>query len=242
MRDQPAGPVRTTALVTRESALEVERGPALTSASILKPLYAWAAGASADDVRVRASVEWSSNDDTTAVVEEGGGLAAVLARLEDLSGVHLEPAPTWGAVLVTATQVAQAYAALSADEEAAGIVALMRRSRRGQRFGCDEAWGRLTGEDPSTLAVKTGWYLREDGVLRTHVVVLGGRGGGVVLTGVPLGEAERSDWEGRHAALGPEGVLPLHEEHARRLLHAGLALAAKTLDAAPGEEAAGSAR
>ncbi|MFI7445384.1 hypothetical protein [Nonomuraea indica] len=193
----------------------------LRCASLLKPLYAWAAAAHvADQGRWRRHAEpavvVSSNADTLALWLSVGP-RVILDDLHRRTGVRWT-APNgdpsrFGSVEVTAAEAATAYAvfaqaALAGDPVADEILGWMRRVGPDQAFGVREA---LSAPD---AAVKCGWYGGADEVwLRTHAVAVlprGGRVGVVVgLTAQPYtDEREREVYQARVA----EG-LPVEEQH-----------------------------
>lgn len=163
--------------------LHVGRQVAVPCASLLKPLYAWASP-TADDEDVEAAIRRSDNAATDRLVAEAGGLAVILDRVRTLTGVALEPGPTWGQVRVTACQVETAYdalatAALGGAAGARAVVEYMRGVVEDQRFCA-----------PHGIPVKAGWDLEPaTGHLLVHVVVLrAGRGGRAraILTRTPV--------------------------------------------------------
>ena len=209
----------------------------LRCASLLKPLYAWAAAP--PDLTagpwlglMRASVTLSDNDATDTLVGHAGGPPVLLAELTAGTGVSWEPAATWGRV-ITANEVATAYQALREDPTMAAqtVRAAMRAVQPAQRLGAGVQWSHLTGADPGDLAVKAGWDLSPgEPFARTHVVVMERNGGGaVVLTAVPVTDSERRQWLRDLGAGGPAAVLGLHERWAGTLIRDALARLALVL-------------
>jgi hypothetical protein len=215
------------------------QGPPLACASLLKPLYAWVAPRTPNwpDL-ARAAVTASDNAATTALVGAAGGLEAVLAALEQRSGVHWEAATSWGRVRVTAEQVACAYAALlAADDAAAGAVReLMRQVPPGQTFGVPATWtasSRVPAEPAELIGAKAGWDLdvapERDAVARTHVVLTAPGGGFVALTAVPVTEDQARQWTVDVDRGGPSAALATHDRWAGAALRRAARQAARHL-------------
>jgi hypothetical protein len=190
-------------------------GGRLRCASLLKPLLFWgAADAFSDDAAWSAAaapaVTVSANAPTVALWERLGA-DDLLARLAALTGDEwpLEPggARSFGRVLVTAPQVARAYAALAraardGDERAARLLGWMRRVPVRQTFGARVAVVAALGVDEAAVGVKCGWFLDADEpFVRTHAVTVAALGDGTLRGSVVL-----------TAVAAPEG---LHERYAR---------------------------
>lgn len=142
----------------------IDRDEQVPCASLLKPLYAWMAH-EADPVDVMASIRVSDNAATDRVVAAGGGLKALLFRLETWTGVDLRPATTWGQVRVSAEQAETAYDKLFRDAAyapaAGAVVEHMRHVVDAQRFGA-----------PAGVPVKAGWDVEAaTGQLLVHVAL-----------------------------------------------------------------------
>lgn len=218
---EPAVDVATFTLTGPVSTATKVDGP-LRCASLLKPFFAWVGQGHVRDRH--AMLTRSDNAATNRFLAESGGLESVLAQIAHRTGVEWAPASTWGGVLVTAAEVAAAAQALVADK--AGVREVVRdmvSSERAQRFGTDEVWAALTGQQEHQLAVKTGWDLHEDETrLRTHTLIVGPTRSVVVLTAVPVTLAQRTHWRRLMAARGPQAVVGFHGEVADRFLVAGL--------------------
>jgi len=206
----------------------------LRCASLLKPLYFWAA-ASQPAYRYRLDA-WSalaepavtiSANDSTVTIWETCGPDALLDGITELTGVHWASDPSaarsFGRVLIRADEVARAYAVLAvcarADEQVAGsLLGWMRQVPERQTFGARAAAARRLGVTPTDVAAKTGWFLDEDETaLRTHAVTLtvtpdGAIRGTAVLTAVAVEETVRTEYATTY--VHGEEVLPVHWEHA----------------------------
>ncbi|MGV9304438.1 hypothetical protein ACWDLG_13800 [Nonomuraea sp. NPDC003727] len=216
-----SGPAATVPSRTITLTHGLER---LRCASLLKPLYCWAAAAHVTDqgfwrAHAEPAVVTSSNSDTRALWLAVG--PAVI-----LSEIHRRTGATWtqgngdpsrfGSVEVAAAEVATAYtalaqAALAGDPVAAEVLSWMREVPGRQAFGVREA---LAVPD---AAVKCGWYGGADeSWLRTHAVAVIPRGGTGVTVVVGLtaqlytDELERELYHARVA----QG-LPVEAEHER---------------------------
>ncbi|MFI6504603.1 hypothetical protein [Nonomuraea typhae] len=185
----------------------------LRCASLLKPLYAWAAAAHIDDAErwrrhAEPAVVVSSNADTLNLWLSVGPrvLLDTIARRTGVSWAlpHTDLS-RFGSVEVAADEVAAAYAALAqaalaGEPVAAVILGWMREVAAGQSFGAREALG------AQDAPVKCGWYgAADETCLRTHAVaVLPGPGMRaavvVALTAQPyLDEMEREIYQARVA-------------------------------------------
>jgi hypothetical protein len=205
-------------------------GVPLRCASLLKPLLFWvAADAFADAAAWQAAaspaVTVSANAPTVALWERVGA-RELLARLAAVTGDDwpLEPggARGFGRVLVTAPQVARAYAALAAagacagDERAERVLAWMRAVPERQTFGARAAAAGALCVPESEVAVKCGWFLDADEpFVRTHAATItalddGTLRGSVVLTAVPAPDGLHE----RYAREYVEGDEVLHHHRA----------------------------
>ncbi|MBB6349775.1 hypothetical protein FHU36_006320 [Nonomuraea muscovyensis] len=193
----------------------------LRCASLLKPLYAWAAADHVADAgrwrrHAEPAVVVSSNTDTLALWLAVGP-RLILDDLHRRTGVRWAPPngdpSRFGSVEVAADEVAAAYAvfaqaALAGDPVADEILGWMRQVGPEQAFGAREA---LAAPD---AGVKCGWYGGADeACLRTHAVAVLPRGGRVSvvvgLTAQPYtDERDREVYRVRVA----EG-LPVEDEH-----------------------------
>lgn len=196
---------------------------------MLKPLLCWA-GADAEPFRAdptawaalaRPAVTVSDNAATAELWSWAGG-ERLLASIEDRTGVAWrvdDGGPEHPAlrVLVTAGELARAYAALAADADpvAARVRDWMRRVPAAQAFGVRRVAGELLGVPEAAVAVKCGWF----GLARAHAVAL------VELTERTLGAAVTTAWPpdpvGR-AAVAPERIVAAHEALAGPTLRAGI--------------------
>jgi hypothetical protein len=211
-------------------------GGRLRCASLLKPLLFWVGGdAFADDAAwaaaASAAVSVSANAPTVALWERLGG-EELVARLAALTGddwpLESGGARSFGRVLVTAPQVARAYAALARaaregeDPRAARLLGWMRRVPERQTFGARAAAAAALGVDPAVVGVKCGWFLDADeSFLRTHAVTVAALGdgtwrGSVVLTALPA-PAGLHERYAREYVEGDE-VLHHHDALARELV------------------------
>jgi hypothetical protein len=209
-------------------------GRPLRCASVLKPLYFWAAaqlpGPGRDPQQWAAlaepAVRLSANDPTVRIWE-GCGADALLDTIAGLTGVRWTSDPTgrrtFGRVLVQAEEVARAYAALAAAaatdaDVAERLLGWMREVPPEQTLGARTAAAGVLGVSPGDVGVKCGWFTDEDEtVLRTHAVTVTRLAGGqvrgtAVLTALPLGAAERTAYRTLYVE-GPE-VLPVHHDRA----------------------------
>lgn len=212
--------------------------PPLRCASVLKPLLFWAAAGlpplDRDPGRwvelARPAVTVSANDPTATIWHECG-MDALLDRLAGLGGTRWETdpsaTPSFGKVMVQADEVAAAYGRLAlacrhGDEISDRLLGWMRAVPDRQTFGARDAAVDALGVHPSAVAVKTGWFCDDDEVLlRTHAVTVstlpdGTVRGTAVLTGLPVGEADRVAYTGRYQQ--GEEVLSVHQRLAGELI------------------------
>lgn len=209
------------------------RPAGVACASVLKPLYVHAAANHARlSLPERSAIVTSSNTATDAVVAAAGGLAELLSEMRVQAGVELEPASSWGRVLVTADQVAQGYRSLLGDTTDRGrsVRAYMRRVRRSQQLGTRTVWATRRQVAVDEVGVRCGWDLTADGVLLTHAVVLDERAGAVVLTSRRVSRDVADRWRQALLETGPSGrVLVMHTITSGPALFSGLRHAAEEL-------------
>jgi hypothetical protein len=202
-------------------------------ASVLKPLYFWAAASLPDSgdqaawARLAEPAVTRSANQPTVTIWERCGPAALLDGIGRLTGVRWRSDPTaprsFGRVLVTADGLARAFAALAVaaradDPIATQLLGWMRAVPERQTFGARAAAAERLAVAPEHVAVKTGWFIDADETaLRTHAVTIsltpdGTARGTAVLTALSVSEAVRT----HHAAtyLHGDEVLPIHWEHA----------------------------
>ncbi len=204
----------------------------LRCASVLKPLYFWAASslpAFRGDPEgwaalAEPAVTVSANDPTVAIWQSCGP-DALLDAIAEMTGVrwHSDPSAerSFGRVLVRADEVARAYAALtvsswSDDVAAARLLGWMRAVPDRQTFGARAAAAQALGVGPADVGVKAGWYLDADETaLRTHAVTVtvtgpagGTARGTAVLTALPVSETVQAGYATTY--VQGEEVLPIH--------------------------------
>ncbi|MFI0418591.1 hypothetical protein [Spongiactinospora sp. 9N601] len=216
----------------------------LRCASLLKPLYAWAAhpsftagsfsgdtgGAGPDRWRSAAEPAVRVSDNATTLdLWFSAGPRAVLDLLGRRTGVTWVPSPTdpywFGGVEVTAEEVAAAYGALAlaeigGDPVARTLLTWMRETE--QNFGLPGPVAAALGCAADEVAVKCGWAnFPDELVLRTHAVAVARSGPRAVLaaalTALPYAHGRETYLE-RVAAGTP--VLDDHETEAGPLLRA----------------------
>jgi hypothetical protein len=208
----------------------------LRCASLLKPLYGWAARShapySTDSDLWRRDTEPAvrrSDNPATLRLWWSAGPRPILDTLRGRTGVAWSPScvdPPWfGGVEVTAQEVVTAYAELAlaaagGEPAAASILAWMRLAED-------------TFDVPGTAAagfccrrvdvgVKCGWHSRpEDGVMRTHAVAIAPVGDRIAvvaaLTAIPYPDRRQRDAY-RAQVAGGEAVTAEHERVAGPLL------------------------
>lgn len=161
--------------------LELVAAPPVRAASVIKPLLVWVA-ASADgladdlatwDVYARPAVTVSDNTATAELWSRCGGerlLSALNARVGlgwRVEGQGEHPSLR---VLVTANELARAYASFAADH--GGVASLVRQWMRevpsGQAFGLRGVAREVLAIDEGLVGVKCGWFGGE----RAHAVVI----------------------------------------------------------------------
>lgn len=204
--------------------------PRLRCASVLKPLYFWAAStlpAFRDDPEgwadlAQPAVTASANDPTVSIWRSCGP-DALLDGIARLTGVQWHPDPSaersFGRVLVGADEVARAYAALAAsawseDQAARRLLGWMREVPERQTFGARSAAAHALRVAEADVGVKTGWSIDADETaLRTHAVTItvtadGTARGSAVLTALPVDETLRAGYATTY--VHGEEVLPIH--------------------------------
>ncbi|WP_084964739.1 hypothetical protein [Thermoactinospora rubra] len=206
-------------------------GVRLRCASLLKPLYAWAADRNDTWQHDAEPAVVESSNTTTLRLWLGTGPRVILSRLAERTGVAWAPPPTdpawFGSVEVSAEEVTRAYSALAlagffGDRDALTILQWMVRA--GQDFGVRTVF-------PGKVAVKCGWFGGADeACLRTHAVTVDRHPDGRVrvicaMTALPYpDEEQRARY--RAAVAADESVEAEHERVAGALLRS---LAAATL-------------
>jgi len=166
--------VGVAGLVSGLGAIELGAGARVRGASVVKPLLAWAAPDVEGWAHLARSAIAVSDNRATAVLWERAGRERVLDVLADRVGVRWEVAdgeehPALR-LLVTAGELAGAYAALAIDRSAAAgdIRRWMREVPDVQTFGVRRVAREVLGVDEAAVAVKCGWF----GGVRAHAVVL----------------------------------------------------------------------
>jgi hypothetical protein len=185
--------------------LELQPAPRVRAASVIKPLLAWVAATSTDvaqddaewEVLARPAVTISDNSATAALWTrhgEEGLLASLNVRTGlawDVDGDGEHPALR---IMVTAGELARAYAALASDRTDFGIQLRqwMREVPPEQTFGVRRVACDTLPIEEGAVGVKCGWFGRE----RAHAIVLvetGGRAiGAAVTTSCSTDEASRA--------------------------------------------------
>ncbi|MEA2222213.1 MAG: hypothetical protein QOH83_589 [Solirubrobacteraceae bacterium] len=200
-------------------------------ASVLKPLLFWVGadlGVFADRRdwarAAQPAVALSANDPTVALWRMCGA-EALLTGLAARTGRTwpLEPggARSFGRVLISAEDLAVAYAALAlaceqGDDVAARLLEWMRALPECQTFGARSAAAGQLAVPGMTVGVKSGWFCDTDETrLRTHAVTVtsvsdGSTVGSVVLSAVDAAPALR--WAYTKAYRTGDEVLPYHWE------------------------------
>lgn len=161
--------------------LEIQTAPRVRSASLLKPLLAWVAASWGPLATDRASWEvvarpavTISDNDATADLWSRSGEERLLGALNDRVGMdwQIDGAGEHPSlrVMVTAAEVAHAYAVLASDDSDAGreVRAWMCEIPTGQTFDLRRAACEMLRVDPGAVGVKCGWFGGE----RAHAAVL----------------------------------------------------------------------
>ena len=160
---------------------ELQSSASVRGASVIKPLLFWVGAASppfATDPAgweriARPAVTTSDNDATAALWSRAGG-RVLLASLRERTGVAWATAGSGEhpalRVMVTARELAQAYAVFASD-----VSACAKQLRRwmcevpaAQTFGLRPVAGDALGAPEASVGVKCGWF----GLERAHAVVL----------------------------------------------------------------------
>jgi hypothetical protein len=210
---------------------EVRAAARVRGASVVKPLLFWAGAPALDlaawEVLARPAVSVSDNDATAELWSLVGG-ERLLAAVRDRTGVGWRTGPGGEhpslRVLVTAGELARAYAAFAADGGAAAVRLRdwMRAVPAVQAFGLREVAGDLLGVVAASVGVKCGWF----GVERAHAVALveqpGRTVGAAVTTFRPRDAASRA---ASAASRGSEArLLEAHDRFAGPALRTGIRL------------------
>lgn len=194
----------SVAIWTPQNGVRTVRGGAPTRcASVLKPAYAWVCDHPEWDALAKLSITRSDNEATGKLT--GQDVDHLAMALSERASVEIEPAETWGRLLVTATDIASIYAALVTEEgdKSSSVVRCMNAVVPAQRFGF---------KDP----VKAGWdlYGTDDGKhhMVTNIVVITPQGLVAVATDRVVSYQIVQRWQ---MALidGPEAVIPFHVNH-----------------------------
>jgi hypothetical protein len=212
---------------------EVASAPRVRGASVIKPLLFWAGAGAAPFASDRAA--WAalaepairvSDNDATAVLWSAVTGAQLLATITERTGVawhvdHDGEHPSLR-VLVTAEELARAYATFASDDShvAQQLRNWMRDVPAPQTFGSRRVATELFGITERAVGVKCGWF----GVERVHGVVL------VELRGRVLGTAvttyRPTDSVTRAAYLAAAGsnamIIAAHDAFAGRTVRAAV--------------------
>ncbi|HKE75521.1 MAG TPA: serine hydrolase [Acidimicrobiales bacterium] len=210
---------------------EARSAPRVRGASVVKPLLFWAGAPAGEragwEALARPAVTVSDNDATAELWSLVGG-ERLLATVRDRTGVAWRtgaggehPALR---VLVTAGELARAYAAFAADGGPAAVRLRdwMRAVPPAQAFGAREVACDVLGVAAATVAVKCGWF----GVERAHAVALveqpGRTVGAAVTTYRPPDAASRAACAAAEASA--ERLIEAHDRFAGPALRAGIRL------------------
>jgi hypothetical protein len=160
---------------------ELESAPRLRAASVVKPLLFWAGATAESFAGDRAGwaalgqpgITTSDNEATAALWSRVGG-ERLLAWLDERTGVTWHTAgegehPSLR-VMVTAGELARAYAALASDrtDVALQVRGWMRAVRAEQTFGVRGVAAEALAVEEAVVGVKCGWF----GAERAHAVVM----------------------------------------------------------------------
>ena len=204
---------------------ELQPAPRVRAASMSKPLLFWAAATVEPFATDHAAWEalgcpaaTVSDNDATAELWSRAGEAGLLAAISDLSGV------AWTTdsdgehealrLLVTANEVATAYASFVLDESHAArrLRRWMREVPEEQTFGVREVAVATLGVPAASIGVKCGWF----GGARAHAAVVAEVGnavlGAVVTTSRPSDVTSRKASE--LAAGNNTKLVAVHEQFA----------------------------
>lgn len=225
----------------------------LRCASLLKPLFVWAAAHAADAYRGEPA-RWAVDGESAVTLSDnaatnriwlGGPPRRILDWLADATGVRWRPPgsdPRWfGGVEVTSAEVVTAYGTLAAaapgDPAAATVLGWMRAVPTDQAMGAPTAMAEAAGVDSARVAVKAGWFGHTDEAwLRTHVVAIAEREAGghaetlvvAAMSALPYPDADtRTRYRGDLAAGTPLNAQ--HDRLAGPLLRALVGTAAQEL-------------
>lgn len=204
-------------------------------ASLLKPLFVWAAAHSAGPYRADPA-RWAADGELAIVHSDNAATnriwlgttpAQVLGWLAGATGVGWRPPgvdPLWfGTVEVSAVEVVMAYGVLCraavGDPAAARVLDWMRAVVPEQGMGVPGEVAAALGVEPGAVAVKAGWYGHTDETcLRTHAVAVAERGTGataetvVVAALTALTYPDATDRERyRHGVVNGAPVADEHE-------------------------------
>jgi hypothetical protein len=212
---------------------EVQAGLLSRGASVVKPLLFWAGAA--EPPFVAGSASWAelaepavvvSDNDATAVLWSRVGGDRLLAGVEGRTGIRWRCDPAGGEhealrVLVTADELARAYAAFVADDAgpAARLRAWMRAVPPAQAFGVREVACDVFGVPHRSVGVKCGWF----GLERVHavtIVELPDRTVGAAVTTVLL-QGDATELTSLAAVDPAAGIVGAHAEVAGPLVCSG---------------------
>lgn len=221
---------RGPGLVTRSEGGPV---PAVRIGPLLAPLYAWSAlrhDLNLVDVARRAVTKGSPRD-TEMLIEMGGGLRSILARLTTPGTMGmLEHAQTrWARIAPESQQIAKSFAYLvgaagQGDPAAITVLDLMRELNpdRSMNLYASLPPGTALSTDLELVPPRHG----NPPLLLTHFAAISEAGRiTVVLTRVPLTDDEAMAGLIRTGQEGLAGESQFHVEHAGALLLDGLRLA-----------------
>lgn len=205
-------------------------GEKLRCASVIKPLYMWAASylapykndTDAWEKLAEPAVTKSSNQATTLVWDRCGRdeILQSLTRLTNVSWLEQNSAAYWGTVKIDAYSVAASYAEMfrqaNNDRAAQLVTNFMTMVVPTQTFGLKSIVHKKLNVELDQIAVKCGWYLDDDEEkIRTHAVTVtklpnGEIVGTVVLTAFKVDRQIKDSYKNIYAQ-GDKIVL-LHEE------------------------------
>ena len=208
----------------------------LRCASVIKPLYMWAAShlePYKNDVDTwenlaKAAVTSSSNQATTFVWDACGRneILQSLTSLTNISWLEQNSAAYWGTVQIDAYSVAASYAEMfrqaNTDRSAQLISGLMTMVEPTQTFGLKSVVQAELNVEQDQVAVKCGWYLDDDEEkIRTHAVTVTKLPdseilGTVVLTALRVDQQIKDTYKTIYAQ--GDNILSLHEKVAGQTL------------------------
>jgi hypothetical protein len=199
---------------------------------VLKPLLFWAGAAAQPFVVDRAA--WAalaqpavthSENDPTAQLWSRVGERQLLATIRERTGIgwrtERSGAQAWRRVLITAHELALAYAAFAADDGDAAMQlrAWMRDVPAEQTFGARQVACDVLDVADASVGVKCGWFA----VVRTHAVTLvelPDRTLGAAVTFRPQDPAGRAAYAAAHGS-GAQ-VLAVHDAFAGPSVRSGI--------------------